>query len=401
VIEFGKAIEAVFRLSRPLGEEMVPLGDACGRTLTRQVLATLDLPRFDAAAMDGWGVRRGDSFPARLHPLGTLPAGRITSIPVGQGETWKVMTGASVPTGADSIVPVEEAVETDEGVLISECPAPGAHIRHRGEIFRKGDVVLDRGRALTPSDLALAASSGAVNLPVNRRPRAGLLVTGEELVSIGEEPGPGQIPNSNGPLLAAALERSGARVVDLGVAPDDPNVLAARIQEGRALGIDLLVTTGGVSAGDFDLVGAVLKDLGAEIVFHKVAIRPAKPLLFARLGELLVFGLPGNPVSAAIAFDFFVRASLRGLSGCLRPLPDPIRAALLAPVRNKGERLALLPGRLQFSGGAVAIEPVATRGSHDIPSHALSDATFLLPARTSLRAGETVLVYPATQQTTI
>jgi molybdopterin molybdotransferase len=217
----------------------------------------------------------------------------------------------------------------------------------------------------------------------------GFLVTGEEISPADELPGPGKIADSNGPLLHALLVEAGADATDLGVARDDETELVSRLGAAAASGLDLLVTTGGVSAGDFDLVGVALRKLGAEIVFHKVAIRPGKPTLFALLGRTLVFGLPGNPVSAAVAFDFFVRAALRTRTG-LSPLPTPIAAVLLAPVSNKGRRLALLPGRLHFAGGTVAVEPIPTRGSHDVLSQSLADAIFLVPGGTSRRAGEAV-----------
>jgi molybdopterin molybdotransferase len=394
VIGFHEAVAEVAKRSARAREEEVPLASAAGRVLAGPLRARLDLPLFDATAMDGWAIRRGADFPARLRALGTLAAGRVAAVEVGQGEALKIMTGAPLPPGADAVVPVEDAREENGVVTIEAAPGLMAHVRRRGEVFAAGSAVLDGGCLLTPARLAVAASAGYASLRVVRRPLAGLLVTGEEISPAGSDPGPGKIPNSNGPLLQAALAHAGARVVDLGVSRDDEAELAERFREGVAAGADLLVSTGGVSAGDFDLVAVVLKSLGAEIVFHKVAIRPAKPVLFALLGGTPVFGLPGNPVSAAVGFDFFVRAALRTMAG-LSPLPEPVAAALLAPVKNKGGRLALLPGRLHFAGGTVAVEPIPTKGSHDILAHARSDATFLVPGNTSLRAGETVEVYPA------
>jgi molybdopterin molybdotransferase len=394
VIGFHEAVAAVAARTAPAGEEEVILTAAAGRILAGPLVARLDLPRFDATAMDGWAIRREGSFPARLRILGTLAAGRVSDAGVGPGQALKIMTGAPIPPGADAVVPVEEAREEAGVVIVPAAPRALAHVRRRGEIFAAGAQVLDGGCVLTPSRLAVAVSAGHAKLRVVRRPRAGLLVTGEEIAPAGTEPGPGKIPNSNGPLLQTALTQAGARVTDLGVSRDDEAELTARRQAGAAAGLDLLVTTGGVSTGDFDLVSAALNSLGAEIVFHKVAIRPAKPVLFARLGATLVFGLPGNPVSAAVGFDFFVRAALRTMAG-LSPLPAPFAAALLAPIRNAGGRLALLPGRLHFAGGTVAVEPVTTHGSHDILAHARSDALFVVPGETSLRAGEVVEVYPS------
>ena len=383
----------------PAPAEDVPLADAAGRILASPLIAHLDLPPFDTTARDGWAIRLGGRFPARFLILGTLAAGRVAADGVGPGEALKIMTGAPIPTGADAVVPVEDAREEAGAVQVDSPPRPGAHVRRQGEVFSRGSALLPAGGILTPARLALAASAGHRDVPVVRRPSAGVLVTGEEIAAAGRGPGPGRIPNSNGPLLRTALARAGAKVTDLGVCRDDLAELAERFRSGASSQLDLLISTGGVSAGDFDLVPAALRSIGARVVFHKVAIRPGKPVLFARLGSTLVFALPGNPASAAVGFDFFVRAALRTMAG-LPPLPATIRAALLAPVRNKGTRLALLPGRLHFAGGTVGVEPVPTRGSHDLLSQALADAIFLVPGGESLRAGETVESYPAGNDTT-
>ena len=393
MITFAEAVALVAKRTPPAGAEEISLDAAAGRLLAAPLAARLDLPRFDATSKDGWAVRSGQPFPARLRVLGTVAAGRVSPGSVEFGQAMKIMTGAPVPPGADAVVPVEEAVEEAGSVAIDAAPRPGANVRRRGEVFAAGAPLLEAGVLLTPVRIATAAASGHVSLLVVRRARAGLLVTGEEIASgASGDLGPGQIPDSNGPLLRAALEREGCAVTDLGVCRDDLAELTSRIGTAPELGLDLLVTTGGVSAGDFDLVSAALRSLGAGIVFHKVSMRPGKPILFALLGSTLVFGLPGNPVSAAVGFDLFVRAALRVRAG-LSPLPDPIGAALLAPVKNKGRRQAFLPGRLHFAGGVVAVEPIPTMGSHDLLAQARADVLFVLPGQTSLRAGEVVETY--------
>jgi molybdopterin molybdotransferase len=400
VIDFDAAVSAVAsaavaaRRARAAAPEEVLLAAAAGRLLSAPLAARLDAPPFDASAKDGWAIAAGGRFPAEFRIAGRLPAGTVAQAPVAPGEAWKVMTGAPLPDGTAAVVPVEDARETAGRVRIDVAPLPGAHIRRRGEVFPAGRTVLESGMLLTPARLAVAASAGAASVGVVARPRTGLLVTGEEIAPAGEPPGPGRIPNSNGPLLLASLERAGAVVTDLGVSRDDEGQLGERLRTAQGLDLDLLLTTGGVSAGDFDLVAGVLNRLGAEIVFHKVAIRPAKPVLFALLGGTAVFGLPGNPVSAAVAFDLFVRAWLRTHAGLTPPLPEPSGAVLLGPIRNGGGRLAFLPGRLHQAGGAAGVEPISTRGSHDILAHASADALIVVPGKTSLRAGETVPTYP-------
>ncbi|HTS03313.1 MAG TPA: molybdopterin molybdotransferase MoeA, partial [Thermoanaerobaculia bacterium] len=245
-----------------------------------------------------------------------------------------------------------------------------------------------------------AAAAGRETLRVARAPRAAVLVTGDELVPPGVRPAAGQLRNTNGPLLLGALRRAGAEAVSLGVARDDRTTLAKILGEALEARPDFLLTTGGVSAGDYDFVGEALEAKGARVRFHKVSIRPAKPVLFATKGPTLVFGLPGNPVSAAVAFDFLVRPALRAAAGLLPPLPDPVSARLTAPVRNKGPRLAFHPARLAWDKGRLLAEPLATRGSHDVLTHASADAFLELAPASSWEEGDAVPVHRGTAEST-
>jgi molybdopterin molybdotransferase len=311
------------------------------------------------------------------------------------------MTGAPMPPGSDSVVPVEDAAPVESGaVRLDTVPKPGAHVRRRGEVVEAGALLLAAGRRLTPADLVLAAAAGREKLRVARAPRAAVLVTGDELVPTGTRPGPGQLRNTNGPLLLAALRRAGAETVALGVAPDDEDALARALRDALASNPDFLLTTGGVSAGDYDYVGKALATEGARVRFHRVAIRPAKPVLFATKGPTLVFGLPGNPVSTAVAFDFLVRPALRAAVGLLPPLPPAASARLTAPVRNKGSRLAFHPARLAWDADRVTVEPLVTRGSHDILTHARADAFLELEAESAWEAGDAVPVHRGTAEST-
>ncbi len=402
MLAFDDALAITLGAVTPLTAVALPLGDAAGRILAEDVTADLPLPPFDATAMDGWAVRAADvaRAPVLLSRAGAAGAGRVpgTLPPLA---AWKVMTGAPMPPGSDAVVPVEDAVEIDDAtVRLDALPRPGAHVRTRGEVFPRGTLLLAAGRRLTPADLVLAAAAGRSTLRVARAVRAAVLVTGDEIVATGDIPGPAQIRNTNGPLLLGALRRAGADVTDLGVVRDTEAALAKTIRAAFARADDVLVTTGGVSAGDYDFVGAALEAAGASIRFHKVAIRPAKPVLFATKGAMLVFALPGNPVSAAIAFDFFVRPALRAAAGIRPPLPPALPARLSAAVKNKGPRVAFHPAILSLRDGMEEVVPLATKGSHDVLAHARANALLELPPASSFDAGDLVPVHRGTPEST-
>lgn len=402
MIAFAEALARVLEATTPMPACTVALEDAVSRVLAEDVRADMPFPGFDTTAMDGWAVRAADvsRAPTLLAAAGASGAGAVPGA-LPPASAWKVMTGAPMPPGSDAVVPVEDAAAVVGGaVRLDAVPRPGAHVRRRGEVFETGTLLLAAGRRLTPSDLVLAAAAGRETLRVARALRAGVLVTGDELVPPGTRPGPGQLRNTNGPLLLAALGRAGAEAVSLGVAPDDEAALARTLKRALAAGLDVLLTTGGVSAGDFDYVGQALAAEGARVRFHKVSIRPARPVLFATKGPVLVFGLPGNPVSAAVAFDFLVRPALRAAAGLLPPLPEPVPARLTAPVRNRGPRLTFYPARLAWDEGCLAAEPLPTRGSHDVLNHARADAFLELAPESTWDAGDAVPVHRGTAEST-
>jgi molybdopterin molybdotransferase len=402
VIGFDEALALVESCASALPPESVRLEDAAGRVLAEDVVADADLPPFETTAMDGWAVRRRDAAEgAVLRAVGAIGAGAVPERALGEGEAVKVMTGAPLPEGCDAVVPVEEAEEEGDRVRIAAAPRPRAHVRSRGEVIAKGETLLKPGRRLTPADLAVAAAAGRAALPVASRARAAVLVTGDEVVAPDAPPAPARIRNTNGPLLLGALRRAGCETVDLGVAPDRAPELTAALRGALRPGVDLLLTTGGVSAGDYDLLPGLLRRLGADLVFHKVALRPAKPLLFARLGRTLVFGLPGNPVSSAVAYDLFVRTALRKLAGLSPAIPETISVQLTAPLKNKGPRLALLPARVMNDAGRLLAQPLATKGSHDLLTHARADALLRIPPGAALEAGACVAAYAASAETTL
>jgi molybdenum cofactor synthesis domain-containing protein len=390
-----EALEIVLRETPSLPGEEVALEDALGRVLAEDVRADADMPPFDRAAMDGYAVRAADvaTVPASLGVVGEVPAGAWPDREVGPGEAIRIMTGAPVPGGATAVQQVEKTRLVDEGrrVEILASVVEGTHIAPRGCEVRAGDPVLERGLGLGPAAIAVLASTGRARVPVGRRPRLVVLVTGDEIVDVTVAPGPGQIRNSNGPAVAAQARLAGAEVRLLGVAPDREEETVAALREGFASEPDVLTISGGVSAGDHDLVEPALERLGVELLFTKVAIKPGAPLVFGRREGTLVFGLPGNPVSAQVTFDVFVRAALLRMQGARVVSRPRLEAELLAPVKNRSGRRAHLPARVRFEDGRLVARPVRSMGSGDLVAHARANALMALEAdRTLAESGETV-----------
>lgn len=303
----------------PLAGERVPLAEAAGRVLAEPLTALRTQPPFDASAMDGYAVRAEDVMvvPARLNLIGVAAAGKGFSGSVGKGETVRIFTGAPVPEGADTIA-IQENVNKAGGdvtIEVLEAVQVGRHIRVRGLDFGTGDPLLEKGRVLNAAALSLAASANHATLPVTRRPLVAIIATGNELLPPGSEIGPDQIIASNSYGVAAIAEQAGARVLDLGIAADRIEAIASRVKQALDAGADLIVTLGGASVGDHDLVQEALTGLGMELGFWKIAMRPGKPLMFGRLGGTRCIGLPGNPVASLVCSHLFIRPLLARLGG--------------------------------------------------------------------------------------
>lgn len=391
MIPVEEALEIVLREAPALPDQAVALADTLSRVLAEDVVSDLDLPPFDRAAMDGYALRARDvaGAPAALDVVGEVRAGQWPDLTVGRGQAVRIMTGAPVPPGADSVQQVEKTQPLDEfRVTILSAVAAGANLSPRGSEVRAGDVVLARGRVIDPAAIAVLASSGRARVRVARRPVVALLVTGDEIVEVSAIPGPGQIRNSNGPAVAAQARLAGAEVRLLGVVPDRQDAIAEALRAGLAA--DVLVVSGGVSAGDYDLVEPALLELGATFLFTKVAVKPGAPLVFARRGEALVFGLPGNPVSAQVTFDLFVRPALLKMQGA-RVLERPrVAVELLGPVKNRSGRKSHVPARVRLEGGRLVARPVRSMGSGDLTAHARANALVVIEAeRPQVAAGET------------
>lgn len=311
------ALAAVLAGAEPLPEEMISLDEAYHRVLARDVVARRTQPPQAMSTMDGYAVRAADAatIDSELTVIGEVAAGRPFEGTVGAGEAVRIFTGGVVPFGADAVVIQEDTVAAGKRITIKEAAIAGRHIRPAGVDFREGDVLLRKGSRLTERDLALAAGMNHPHLAVVRRPKVAILATGDELVMPGTTPGHGQIVYSNGYALHALARSEGAETIDLGIAADTLEATTAGIRRARESGADVLITTGGASVGDHDLVQQALRDEGIAMAFWKIAMRPGKPMMHGRLGAMGVIGLPGNPVSSYVCAFLFMVPLIRALSG--------------------------------------------------------------------------------------
>ena len=357
LLPVDEALERVLEGLRPLPAEDVPLEEAVGRSLTGSLRALRTQPPFDASAMDGYAVRSDDvrEVPAELTVIGVSAAGQRFTGTVGPGEAVRIFTGAPVPEGADAILLQENAEPVaDRRIRALEPVAPGRHIRRAGLDFREGDVVLEDRRILDPAAISLAAAAGHPRLTVARRPLVAVIATGDELVPPGTLPGPDQIVASNSFGIAALARQDGADVLDLGIAPDRKEAIAETLRKALLASADLIVTLGGASVGEHDLVRAALAEAGAQLSFWKIAMRPGKPLMFARLSKARVLGLPGNPISSLVCAHLFLRPMIARLSGRIYA-PDLRPAVLARPMKaNDGRRDYVRATVASGPGGLIA-----------------------------------------------
>jgi molybdopterin molybdotransferase len=368
-----RILERVVRL--PL--ENVALTAAAGRVLAEPARAQIDLPPFDASAMDGFAVRTADT-PGRLPVVDRIAAGRPSPRALDAGAAMAIATGAAVPEGADAVIPLEYVVDHDNEIEIADSVEPGANVRPRGGDVRRGDVVVEGGVRLGAAQLGALAAGGVADVASARRPRAAVLGTGSELRPPGSELEPGQIYEANGVILAAQLASAGAEVEQLEPVADDEDAHRRALEHG--LESDVLVTSGGVSVGPHDLVRSVGAELGIEEVLWGVAVKPGKPLWFGVRGQTLVFGLPGNPVSSLVCFELFVRPAVLALQGAANPLPRFEPGRLGRSVRANPSRTELVRARSRVVDGEVELEALTGQESHMIARAAGADALVLIPA---------------------
>jgi molybdopterin molybdotransferase len=375
---------------RPLAAEEVPLGEALGRILADEVRSAIDVPPFDSSAMDGYAVVAGP--PGELEVVGESRAGHPAAGAVSAGRAIAVSTGAALPEGATAVVQVELTEPGANGTVRVPDTEPGANVRRAGEDVEAGDLVLRPGVVLGPAELGVAASVGRAALACAMRPRVALLVTGDELTAPGEPLGPGRIYSSNDVALAAQLERAGARLVQRETVGDTAESTGAALERALA-GADVAIVSGGVSVGRHDHVKGALRELGVEERFWGVALRPGKPTWFGTRDGTYAFGLPGNPVSAMVTFQLFVRPALAALQGA-DPAATRATAALAEPVARNPRRDEAVRVRLEAADASWRATPTrAEQGSHMLTSMLGADALALIAAgEGEAAAGERVEV---------
>ena len=376
LLSIAEAQQLVLERTEPLPAENVPLEGAARRVLAEPARAEIDLPPFPSSAMDGYAVR-GDETPGRLRIEARIAAGNPATAVLESGQAMGIATGGVVPDGADAVIPIEYVVEHGNEVEIGSAVERGDNVRPRGGDIRAGEVVVEAGSVLTPARLGALAAAGIQQVRCARRPRAAVLPTGTELRRPGEPLAAGEIYEANGLILSAQLEAAGAVVELMPAVGDDEAAHRGALE--HALDADVVVTSGGVSVGPHDLVRRVEAELGVEEVFWRVSVKPGKPIAFGVRERTLVFGLPGNPVSALVGFMLFVEPAIRALQGVPDPLPRFDRGRLVAARRRNSERDELVRARLRRSEDGPLLEPLSGQESHMIARSAAADALVFVP----------------------
>lgn len=388
MLSIEDALSLVLAECKPLPPKKISLSDALGCCLAQEVISDIDSPPHDKSLMDGYAVRSEDlrAGVTEFEVIEEVLAGQVPTKSVEKNQATGIMTGAPLPAGADCVVMVEHSAIFDKSQpnrvrIQTSSPGPGQHIMPRATSMRKGQRVLPAGHVLRPLEIGLLAEVGRTSVSVFSKPRLKMLPTGDELVNPGEIPGPGQIRNSNGPLVAAAAERAGAQITLLEVARDRKEHLKPLVEQG--LDSEVLVLSGGVSAGNRDLVPAILADLGVEQVFHKINLKPGRPMWFGKRTsedkQTLVFGLPGNPVSSLVCFELFVVPSIKKLSGYQNPEPAYFKARLKEPHQLRGPRPTFHPAWVELGSDGYEVASVKWEGSPDLCSLAQANCLVYFP----------------------
>jgi molybdopterin molybdotransferase len=382
MISISEAQSRVYASVHPLPAASMRLTPEClGLILGESVAADLDMPPFTKSLMDGYAARTADLNGGTriLEVIEEITAGKTPQRELGQGQAARIMTGAPIPRGADCVVAVEQTQSTGPGrvEIKQQAVSAGQHILERGREMQAGETILEKGHRLRPQEIGLLAAVGRTEVQLFPQPRVAILPTGDEIVEASRKPGPGQIRNSNGPMLASQVARAGAIPEPLGIALDTLESLRTLIATG--LKADVLLLSGGVSAGKLDLVPGVLQELGVEAHFHKIHMKPGKPLFFGTRGRTLVFGLPGNPVSSLICFELFVRPALARLMGDADAEPRTVMARLKRAMQHKSDRPTYHPAFLVFEEAGPVVDPSPWFGSADLRGLASSNAFVVFP----------------------
>jgi molybdenum cofactor synthesis domain-containing protein len=390
MIPISEAIKIIKSETFSIETETIDLQDSIGRVLAEDVFADMDLPPFDRSQMDGFAVRSDDTHaaPVKLKIVGESVAGKGFDGKINYGETVRIMTGARVPNGADAVQKVELTRETGENfVEILEAAKPKQNLVERAAEIKKGAQVFSAGERITENMSPAIASFGYAKLKVSRKPKAAILATGSEIVDISETPGKDQIRNSNSIMLEAFAKKTGAEPEVFSKVKDDISCLKSQISDALKTN-DVLIITGGVSVGDYDFTKPALRELGAEIFFEKISLKPGKPMVFAKLNDKLIFGLPGNPVSVAVTFCLFVRTALLHMQGAKNC--ELKKGFAVAGERIKGakERDSYLPVSLRTNAkGNLTIESLRFGGSSNFIAFSRANALVFIPQNTSIEIG--------------
>ena len=385
------ALERILSRVEPLGIERVDVIAALGRVLAEPIVSRATIPPWPNSSMDGYALRAQDTRggPVELAVVGRIIAGAMPSRTLGAGESMRIFTGAPLPQGADAVVPQEDVAASGDRVTVRGRIAPGAYVRPAGEDVRAGDVVVKPGGVIGPAEVGLLATLGYSQVRVHRRPRVAILSTGNELADLGSQPGPAQIPNTNTYSLMAQVIEAGGEPLNLGVAPDQLDAITERVRWGLR-SADVLVTSAGVSVGELDLVREALERSGAELHLWQVSMRPGKPITFGTRGDRPVFGLPGNPVSAMVTFELFVRPALRRMAGAAVIDRPRLRALALEPIANPGSRRGYLRVTLTPDARGYGARLTGDQGSAILRSMVLADGLAVVGPDTTIAAGAPV-----------
>jgi len=378
MITVDEALKIVLQRVQPLPVERIPLDHALGRVLAEDVRSDIDLPPFDRARMDGYAVRANDllTTPATLRCIGEVAAGTTFEGRVGRGEAVKIFTGAPLPEGADAVQKVEVTRSNGDEVTFDESVVPGQFVTKRASECSIDELVAEKGRLIGPAEMAVLASFGYATVSTRPRPRVAVISTGSELIDVARKPVGAQIRNSNCYTLGSYARRAGANVENLGTVHDDLQSTREALER-AADKRDVVVTSGGVSMGDYDLVKAALVEIGAEVFFDKVKIRPGKPTVFGRRGSTYFFGLPGNPVSTSVTFNVFVWPALKLLQGDAHPALPTVVAELSSEVVDSSNRRSYQPARLFIEGGRAFAQPLKWVGSSDLVAFMRANALII------------------------
>jgi molybdopterin molybdotransferase len=388
MVSIAEARRIVLLQAKRLSVVPVPLLESLGMVFAEDVRSPWDIPAADNSAMDGYAFSHASLQGMSLPVCGFLPAGTIRTEAVPPGQAIKIMTGAIIPPDCDTVVPLEDVLITTEGITLKEVSKPGSHVRKRGGDVGADELVFTAGTLIRPQEVGMLASFGRTAVHVYRKPVVAILATGDELVEPGGERLPGKIINSNSLSVAAQVVEAGGTPVMLGIARDDREVTRTMLQEG--LTADVIITSGGVSVGDHDFVKEVIEELGGELKFWKINMKPGKPLAFAVVADKPLFALPGNPVAAMVGFEMFVRPALLAMMGHTRIIRPLVRAVATEPIRNKGDRPHLIRALVELQEGRYHLKTTGDQGSARLSSLTLGNALVLVPSEAVFNVGDEV-----------